>query len=57
MREMIRKHPGEVTLLAIGPMTNVALLFAMDPEIPHLLKDLYMMLGAFDTPGWPRYTQ
>lgn len=51
MREMIRKHPGEVTLLAIGPMTNVALLFAMDPEIPHLLKDLYMMIGAFNTPG------
>jgi inosine-uridine nucleoside N-ribohydrolase len=47
LRETIRQHPGEVTLLAIGPMTNVALLFAMDPEIPHLLKALYMMIGAF----------
>ena len=47
MRDTIRNHPGEVTLLAIGPMTNVALLFAMDPEIPSLLKGFYMMIGAF----------
>ena len=43
LRETIRQHPGEVTLLAIGPMTNVALLFALDPEIPQLLKGLYMI--------------
>ncbi len=47
LRETIRAYPGEVTLLAIGPMTNVALLFAMDPEIPQLLKGLYMMIGSF----------
>jgi purine nucleosidase len=47
LRETIRRHPGEVTLLAIGPMTNVALLFAMDPEIPRLLNGLYMMIGSF----------
>ena len=49
LRETIRRHPGEVTLLAIGPMTNVALLFALDPEIPHLLKALYMMIGSFNS--------
>lgn len=43
----IREHPGEVTLLAIGPMTNVALLFHADPEIPALLKSLVMMCGVF----------
>jgi len=47
MRETIRKHPGEVTLLAIGPMTNVGILFAMDPEIPSLLKRLVLMCGVF----------
>jgi purine nucleosidase len=47
LRDTIRSHPGEVTLLAIGPMTNLALLFAMDPEIPQLLKSLYLMIGAF----------
>lgn len=47
LRHTIRENPGEVTLLAIGPMTNVATLFAIDPEIPSLLKGLVMMLGVF----------
>jgi len=47
LRDTIRRHPGEVTLLAIGPMTNIALLFAQDPEIPRLLKAFYMMIGSF----------
>lgn len=47
MRHTIRAHPGEVTLLAIGPMTNLALLFAVDPQIPRLLKGLVMMIGWF----------
>lgn len=47
LRETIRRYPGEVTLLAIGPMTNIALLFTLDPEIPRLLKGFYMMIGAF----------
>jgi inosine-uridine nucleoside N-ribohydrolase len=47
MRRTIRGHPGEVTLLTIGPLTNVALLFAVDPEIPALLKGLVMMCGVY----------
>lgn len=47
LRHTIRAHPGEVTLLAIGPMTNVGLLFALDPDIPALLKELVMMVGVF----------
>ncbi len=47
LRQTIRKNPGEVTLLAIGPLTNIGLLFAVDPEIPGLLKGLVMMAGYF----------
>src|SRR5579859_3158827 len=47
LRETIRAHPGEVTLLAIGPLTNVALLFALDAEIPRLLHSLVLMCGVF----------
>jgi inosine-uridine nucleoside N-ribohydrolase len=47
MRQTIRAHPGEVVLLAIGPLTNIGLLFAADPEIPQLLKGLVMMAGVF----------
>ena len=55
LRQTIRQHPGEITLLAIGPLTNIALLFRADPSIPSLLKELILMGGAFDTaPGVPR---
>ena len=47
LRETIYSHPGEIMLLAIGPLTNIALLFSMDPEIPSLLKGLVMMCGVF----------
>ena len=56
MREMIRARPGEITLLAIGPFTNVAALFRLDPEIPALLKQLVVMGGKFSdypTPWGP----
>ena len=53
MRQAIHARPGEVTLLAVGPMTNVGLLFATDPEVPRLLKRLVLMVGRFTsrTPG------
>jgi inosine-uridine nucleoside N-ribohydrolase len=47
MRQTIRAHPGEVILLSIGPLTNVAALFAADADIPGLLKGLVMMCGVF----------
>ncbi len=47
LRATIRANPGEVTLLAIGPMTNVAALFAADAAIPGLLKSLVLMCGVF----------
>jgi len=47
LRQTIRTHPGEVTLLSIGPLTNVAALFAADADIPSLLKGLVMMCGVF----------
>jgi inosine-uridine nucleoside N-ribohydrolase len=55
LSETIRARPGEITLLAIGPLTNVALLFALDPEIPGLLKQLVIMGGwyfARPAPEW-----
>jgi purine nucleosidase len=47
LRDMIRANPGEVTLLTIGPLTNLGLLFVIDPEIPALLKRLVMMCGVY----------
>ena len=47
MSRTIRENPGEVSLLAIGAMTNVAALFAADPEAASLLKRLVLMCGVF----------
>lgn len=47
MRRAIRDNPGEVILLGISPMSNIARLFLMDPELPSLLKGLYLMCGKF----------
>lgn len=55
MRETIRAHPGEVTLLAIGPLTNVAELVARDPEIPALLRSLVLMGGYYRTGAEPEW--
>ena len=50
LRQTIHKHPGEIVLLAIGPLTNVALLFAVDQAIPSLLRGLVLMCGVFAQP-------
>jgi purine nucleosidase len=47
LRQMIHRYPGEITLLTIGPLTNIGLLFKVDPEIPHLLKGIVLMCGVF----------
>jgi len=47
LRRTIREYPGEVVLLTVGPLTNIGLLFSVDPEIPSLLKGLVMMCGIF----------
>ena len=47
LRQTIRANPHQITLLTVGPLTNIGLLFAVDPEIPALLKGLVMMAGLF----------
>jgi purine nucleosidase len=49
LRETILAHPGEVTLLAIGPLTNVASLFQAHPEVVSWLKSLVLMGGRYFT--------
>ncbi|PRX36583.1 inosine-uridine nucleoside N-ribohydrolase [Paraburkholderia sp. BL18I3N2] len=49
--DTVRAHPGEVTLLAVGPLTNLALALADDPQIAALVKQVVIMGGAFGTNG------
>ncbi|PQV54340.1 nucleoside hydrolase [Paraburkholderia sp. BL21I4N1] len=49
--DTVRAHPGEVTLVAVGPLTNLALALADDPQFATLVKQVVIMGGAFGTDG------
>ncbi len=49
--DTVRENPGEVTLIAVGRMTNLALAVQADPEIAGLVKEVIVMGGAFDVNG------
>ena len=58
MKSAIEKLPGEITLVCIGQLTNVATLFMKYPHIPELLKEIVIMGGRYaeneycDTKKW-----
>ena len=47
----IKAHPNEVTILAVGPLTNLALAFRKNPEIVPLVRRVIYMGGAVEVPG------
>lgn len=49
--ETLRAHPGEVTIIAVGRMTNLALALREAPEIAGLVKQVIIMGGAFGYKG------
>jgi purine nucleosidase len=46
-----RRRPGEVMLVTVGPLTNLAVALGREPELPLLLRGLVMMAGAYRSPG------
>lgn len=44
--ELVHKYPHEITLIPIGPLTNIALAVSKDPSIVGLLKDIVIMGGS-----------
>lgn len=51
MIRLAREYPNRVTLLAVGPLTNLALACRMDPEFPSLLKEVIIMGGNIEGKG------
>jgi inosine-uridine nucleoside N-ribohydrolase len=43
---IIRKYPGEVTLITLGPLTNVAAALGAEPQLAAMVKGLVMMGGS-----------
>ena len=44
--EMVHKYPHEITLIPVGPLTNIALAASKDPSIVPLVKDIVIMGGS-----------
>ncbi|XP_054888298.1 pyrimidine-specific ribonucleoside hydrolase RihA-like isoform X2 [Poeciliopsis prolifica] len=48
---IVNENPGEVSLVATAPLTNLALAVRMDPTLPNKLKGLYIMGGNTKSRG------
>jgi purine nucleosidase len=46
-----RRRPGELTLVTLGPLTNLAVALVREPELPTLLRGLVMMAGSYRSAG------
>lgn len=49
--ELALQHPGELDLLAVGPLTNLALALRLEPRLPSLVRRVVLMGGAAMVPG------
>jgi purine nucleosidase len=46
-----RRRPGEITLVTLGPLTNLALALEREPDLPGLLERWVLMGGSYRSPG------
>jgi inosine-uridine nucleoside N-ribohydrolase len=44
--ELVHKYPHEITLIPVGPLTNIALAVSKDPSIAPLVKNIVIMGGS-----------
>jgi Inosine-uridine preferring nucleoside hydrolase/Bacterial extracellular solute-binding protein len=49
--DTLRGRPGEVTIVAIGPCTNVAAALLLDPAVARSVAEIVVMGGAIRVPG------
>ncbi len=51
MYECLKAHPREITILALGPLTNVSRVLARDPGIAELIGDILICGGTVHAAG------
>jgi inosine-uridine nucleoside N-ribohydrolase len=52
LADTIRKNPGEVTLIAVGPLQNIGDLVRRHPEVVPLVKRVVLMSGSIGANAW-----
>lgn len=48
---LARERPGEITLVPVGPLTNISLALQLDPDFAANIKRVVLMGGAIGVPG------
>jgi purine nucleosidase len=51
MVDMARAQPGQISLVPVGPLTNIALALQIEPRLPQLLRQVVLMGGAVQVGG------
>jgi inosine-uridine nucleoside N-ribohydrolase len=47
--DIVNQNPGEITLVPVGPLTNIALVLLKDPDIAEKIPEIILMGGAVAT--------
>jgi inosine-uridine nucleoside N-ribohydrolase len=53
MRRIVRASPDEITLLALGGLTNIAMAMLRDPDFAQAVKGIVFVGGRYASPGLP----
>lgn len=49
--DMARAHPGQISLVAVGPLGNLSAALLIEPHLPELLREVVIMGGTVLEPG------
>ena len=49
--QQCRAQPGEITLVAVGPLGNLAAALKLEPQLPQLVREVFIMGGTVIEPG------
>jgi purine nucleosidase len=49
--QKVLENPGEITIVAIGPLTNLALAIRLEPRFPAAVREMVIMGGAINHGG------
>lgn len=49
--KLAARHSGEISVVSLGPLTNLAMALTIDPKLVHHIKEIVTMGGAYSVPG------